>query len=100
VKSRAQLSGELDLLTTQDKSALQPSAAGHPDSLRSSPAKKIATSTAPLDSGHEGHSVSGIVDAVLEIGSQRNALPTQLRAALESGKEKEALNFARRLCGL
>jgi excisionase family DNA binding protein len=35
VKSQAQLTGESDLFATQDKSALQSSAAGHPDSLRS-----------------------------------------------------------------
>lgn len=31
MRSRAQLAGESDLLTTQDKSALQPSVAGRPD---------------------------------------------------------------------
>ncbi len=45
-------------------------------------------------------SVSGIVDAILEIGRQRNALLVQLRTALELGQEREALSLSRRLCGL
>ena len=45
-------------------------------------------------------SVSGIVDAVLEVGRQRNALLEEMSAALQSGDEKQALRLARRLCGL
>ena len=45
-------------------------------------------------------SVSGIVDAILEVGRQRNALLEQMSAALQSGDEKQALTLARRLCGL
>lgn len=55
---------------------------------------------APLDLVRDAHSISGVVDAILEVGRQRHALLTQLRAALESGQEKEALALARRLCGL
>lgn len=44
--------------------------------------------------------MSGVVDAILEVGRQRNLLLTQLRSALESGAEREALILARRLCGL
>jgi len=62
--------------------------------------KKVAASITPVDSEHDGHSISGIVDAILEIGRQRNTLLSYLRIALESGKEREALNLARRLCGL
>jgi hypothetical protein len=47
-----------------------------------------------------GVSVSGIVDAILEVGRQRNALLTKLRAALQSGENTQALNLARQLCGL
>jgi hypothetical protein len=54
----------------------------------------------PLDLAQGGHSVSGIVDAILDVGRQRSALLAQLRAALESGAEREALTLARRLCGL
>ncbi len=45
-------------------------------------------------------SLSGAVDAILEIGSQRHVLLTQLRAALESNRKNEALSLSRRLCGL
>ncbi len=44
--------------------------------------------------------MSGIVDAILDVGRQRNALLAQLRSALESGAEKEALILAKRLCGV
>ena len=44
--------------------------------------------------------VSGIVDAILEVGRQRNALLTQLRAALQSDQDNEALAIARQLCGI
>lgn len=60
----------------------------------------IVTEEAPLDLGHDGHSISGIVDAILEVGRQRDGLLAQLRAALESGQEREALILAKRLCGL
>ncbi len=66
-------------------------------------AKKRAgtlTEKAPLDLAQDGHSVSGIVDAILDVGRQRSALLAQLRTALESGAEREALTLARRLCGL
>jgi hypothetical protein len=62
--------------------------------------KKIAASTASLDSAHDGHSLSGIVDVILEVGQQRNALIAELRAALQSGNDGDALILARRLCGL
>jgi hypothetical protein len=58
------------------------------------------TQIAPLDLAQDGHSISGIVDAILEAGRQRSALLAQLRAALEAGAEREALTLARRLCGL
>jgi len=45
-------------------------------------------------------SLSGVVEAILEVGRQRGTLLAQLRAALESGQEKEALALARRMCGL
>lgn len=100
MKSQAQRVGESDLLATRNESALQSPAAEHPDYIRSSPTKKVATPIATVDSEHDGHSLSGIVDVILEVGHQRNTLLAQLRMALESGKEREALNFARRLCGL
>lgn len=61
---------------------------------------KPVVSEAPVDGTHDGYSVSGVVDAILEVGRQRNMLLAQLRTALESGNEKEALVLAGRLCGL
>ena len=45
-------------------------------------------------------SLSGLVDAILEVGNQRKALLSRLRSALRSGSDSEALGFARQLCGL
>ena len=100
MKSQAQRAGESDLSATRSESAVASPVAGIADTIRSSRAKKVVTSVASVDSEHEGHSLSGIVDAVLEIGRQRNTLLTQLRAALQSGKDDDALILARRLCGL
>jgi hypothetical protein len=44
--------------------------------------------------------MSGVVDAILEVGNQRKALLSRLRSALKSGSDTEALGFARQLCGL
>jgi hypothetical protein len=44
--------------------------------------------------------ISGIVDAIVEVGRQRKMLLDQMRSALESGDGEKALAFARRLCGL
>ena len=43
---------------------------------------------------------SGVLDAILEVSKQRTSLLGQLRSALLSGNDSEALGFARRLCGL
>jgi hypothetical protein len=45
-------------------------------------------------------SLSGVVDAILEVNRQRKSLLDQLRAALQSGKDAEALQLARQFCGL
>ena len=43
---------------------------------------------------------SGLVEAILKVGAERKALMGDLRSALMSGNDKEALYMARRLCGL
>ncbi|HUD57724.1 MAG TPA: hypothetical protein VMR02_21015 [Terracidiphilus sp.] len=45
-------------------------------------------------------SLSGIVDAIQKAGKERNALLQELRLALKTGKNAEALELARELCGL
>lgn len=45
-------------------------------------------------------SLPGLVDAILEVGRERKTLLDQLRSALKSGNDAEALRFARKLCGL
>jgi hypothetical protein len=45
-------------------------------------------------------SISGVVDAILEVGNRRKALLGQLRSALLSSNDFEALGFARQICGL
>jgi hypothetical protein len=55
---------------------------------------------ARADSPSDSLSVSGVLDAIVEIGHQRGTLLAQMRAALESGRDKDVLVLARRLCGL
>lgn len=45
-------------------------------------------------------SLSGVVDAILEVGRQRKAILDHLRSALQSGATEEVLALARQLCGL
>jgi hypothetical protein len=45
-------------------------------------------------------SITGVVEAILEVSRHRKKLLDQLRSALESGNDAEALRFARELCGL
>jgi hypothetical protein len=40
------------------------------------------------------------VQAILDVGHQRQVLLDQLRSSLESGNDTEALRFARQYCGL
>jgi len=44
--------------------------------------------------------LSGVVDAILDVGRQRKLLLDQMRNALESGNSEEAMGCARKLCGL
>ena len=77
----------------------QPQRHVHPNALAERDAGTLREK-APLDLAQDAQSVSGIVDAILDVGRQRNALLAQLRAALESGANRDALTLARRLCGL
>jgi len=45
-------------------------------------------------------SLTGIVDAILEVGRQRNSLLSQMRSALQSGQNERVIAIARQLCGL
>jgi len=45
-------------------------------------------------------SFTGIVDAILEVGCQRNSLLSQMRSALQSGQNERVIAIARQLCGL
>jgi hypothetical protein len=45
-------------------------------------------------------SAPGLVDAILEVSRQRKTILDQVRSALLSGNDVEALQFARKLCGL
>jgi hypothetical protein len=44
--------------------------------------------------------LSGVTDAIIEVGRQRKALLDQMRGALESGDTEQVLRLARNLCGL
>ncbi len=43
---------------------------------------------------------TGLLDAALEIATERRATLAQMRKALERGDDAEALRHARKLCGL
>lgn len=45
-------------------------------------------------------SLSGLVDAIIEVGRQRKSVLDQMRSALMSANDAEALRFARQYCGL
>lgn len=45
-------------------------------------------------------SFTGIVDAILEVGRQRNSLLSEMRSALQSGQNDRVMAIARELCGL
>jgi hypothetical protein len=45
-------------------------------------------------------SLSGVLNAALEIADKRRETLTRLRAALEKGDDTEALEVARALCGI
>jgi hypothetical protein len=57
-------------------------------------------SFAPRPKASTTSSLCSIVDAILEVGRQRAAVLVRLRAALQSGKQEEALDLARELCGM
>ena len=100
MKSRGQHVGEPDLVTALNKSAPQSPAEGNADSVRPGWAKKVAIPKASVDSGREGHSISGIVDAILEVGLERRGILDQLRTALVTDDNELSMKLARKLCGL
>jgi hypothetical protein len=60
---------------------------------------KTKTAFAPTPE-QRNRPVSGVVEAILEVGRQRKAILQRLRNALECGDTDNALKFARQLCGL
>lgn len=44
--------------------------------------------------------LGGVVDAILAVGNERKGILNEMRSALISGHDSEALGLARRLCGL
>lgn len=54
----------------------------------------------PVATGTEGRSLTGLVDAAIEIARGRRETLHHLRAALEVHDDATALRFARKLCGL
>ncbi len=45
-------------------------------------------------------SLSGVVEAILEVGRQRAALLTAMKRALKSGDHEQVLALCRKLCGI
>ena len=62
----------------------------HPGDVRFT---ESTTKTVPL-------SVPGLVDAILEVSRQRKSILDQVRSALLSGNDMDALQLVRKLCGL
>ena len=44
--------------------------------------------------------MSGVVDVILAVGKERNAIVERMRTALELNNDKEVLALARELCGV
>jgi hypothetical protein len=44
--------------------------------------------------------LDGLIDAALQISSQRREILTRMRSALQKGDDLAALKYARELCGL
>lgn len=70
-----------------------------PESGSSVSPKKPKPSLAGGQRIEEG-SIGGLLDAAMQIATERNGLLRAMRAALENGDDETALNYARRLCGL
>jgi hypothetical protein len=64
------------------------------------PTQTSSEHAATRDPAQTEVSTSGIVDTILEVGRQRKIVLDQLRAALQSGDDCQALDLARQLCGL
>ena len=62
--------------------------------------EKTETGFAVTPEQRNGLAVSGVVEAILEVGRQRKTILQRLRTALECGDTDNALKFARQLCGL
>jgi hypothetical protein len=60
----------------------------------------IEVSRKAADGVYRVTEAKGLVDAALEISMRRRAVLVLMRKALESGDERQALKFARQLCGL
>jgi hypothetical protein len=52
------------------------------------------------EEGPSGISLTGVVDAIREVGRQRKSVLDQARSALQSGDNDEALRCLHQLCGL
>jgi hypothetical protein len=55
--------------------------------------------TEPSANSEDG-TLSGVLDAALEIARRRRDTLAQLRAALEAGNQEQAITLAKELCGL
>jgi len=76
---------------------------GHAGELRGNVAPEANSGEPPKGSSERSDlpvSLNGLVDAILEVSRQRKTLLDQLRKALQSGNDAEALRLARQLCGL
>jgi hypothetical protein len=70
------------------------------DADRTMSLRQRPDSTTTANAEQSTPSVSGIVDAIITVGRQRNELLANLRSALESSQTEKAISLARRLCGL
>jgi hypothetical protein len=89
---------DIVVTTSTISSGVLLSRADSSDLLKGNPKRFGSQNTAKADVPEI--SLSGLVDAILAVGEQRKVLLDQIRCALVSGKDDEALRFARQLCGL
>ncbi len=89
--------------TTQVDKSLSPAAVSegiHPVVGGSAEVAPRLEPFADAQTSAEPVALSGIVEAIRKVSHERKLLLAELRLALQSGKNDEALQLARQLCGL
>lgn len=61
---------------------------------------RVVGQAGTMKAGSVETALSGLLDAAMQIATERNSVLRSMHAALEIGDSETALDYARRLCGL